>query len=162
MEMADPDDPDDPARLAAEFTRSHYQVRALGRAGALRVGREATALQAAWPAQRYALITAWESDRAPRTANEHADGVLVAELDRLGVERLRTWAEDDQGGHHEEGWLVRDLPLEALDRLARRFHQSGVLAWDADKAVRLRLYRAAPDPTAARMPFVDWVGRARW
>jgi Protein of unknown function (DUF3293) len=157
MAMANPDDP---ARLAAAFARSHYRAVAAGETIALHVGTEATPLQTAWPARGYAFITAWDSDseRASRSDNERADGALVAELQRLHVDRLRAWAEDAQGGHHEEGWLVRDLPLETLDRLARRFGQDGVLAWDAGTPVRLRLYHAAPDAAAARMPFVDWVG----
>jgi len=152
--------PDDPARLAAAFVRARYCVPALGDSGVLRVGSEATALQQAWPARRYAFITAWDSgsERESRMDNDRADGALVAELERLDADQSRAWAEDDDGGHHEEGWLVRDLPLDALDRLARHFGQDGVLAWESGAPVRLRLYHAAPDATAARMPFVDWVG----
>lgn len=152
--------PDDLAKLAAAFANAHYRVRELANAGDLRVGNEATALQEAWPAQRYAFITAWDSasQRESRIDNDLADGALVAELEGLGVGHLRAFAEDDQGGHHEEGWLVRDLPLDALDGLARRFGQDGVLAWEAGTPARLRLYHAAPDATVARMPFVDWVG----
>jgi hypothetical protein len=152
--------PDDLARLAAAFADAHYRVHELANAGDLRVGSEAKALRVAWPAHRYAFITAWDSDSARESQidNDRADGALVAELEALGVGHLRAFAQDDQGGHREEGWLVRDLPLDALDRLARRFAQDGVLAWEAGAPVRLRLYHAAPDASAARMPFVDWVG----
>ena len=152
--------PDDLAKLADAFANAHYRVPEFADAGHLHVGSEATALQDAWPARRYAFITAWDSDseRNSRIDNDRADGALAAELERLGAGHRRAWAEDDQGGHREQGWLVRDLPFDALDRLARRFGQDGVLAWDAGRPVRLRLYHAAPDATAARMPFVDWVG----
>jgi len=156
--------PDDLARLAAAFVRAHYRVPALGEAGALHVGTVAAALEQALPARCYAFITAWDSDseRASQLENDRADGALAAELGRLRVDHIRAFAEDDQGGHHEDGWLVRDLPLDALDRLARRHRQDGVLAWDAGGPVRLRLYHAAPDSTTSRMPFVDWIAGTRW
>ena len=152
--------PDDLAKLAGAFANAHYRVPEFANAGDLRVGIDATALEDAWPAQRYAFITAWDSDseRASRIDNDRADGALVAELERLGAGHRRAWAEDDQGGHREDGWLVLDLALADLDRLARQFGQDGTLAWAAGEPVRLRLYHAAPDATAARMPFVDWVG----
>jgi hypothetical protein len=156
--------PDDPGRLATAFSRAHYHVPALGDAGALRVGTMATALEQACPARNFAFITAWASNsgRASWTENQRADGALLAELEHLQAAHVRAVAEDAQGGHREEGWLVRDLTLDTLDCLARRFGQDGVLAWDSGSPVRLRLYHAAPDAAAARMPFVDWVGRARW
>jgi hypothetical protein len=156
--------PDDLARLAAAFVRAHYRVPTLGEAGALHVGTVAAALEQALPARRYAFITAWDSDseRASPMDNDQADGALAAELERLRVDHVRAFVEDDQGGHHEHGWLVRELPLDTLDHLARRHGQDGVLAWEARLPVRLRLYHAAPDAAAARMPFVDWMGVGRW
>jgi hypothetical protein len=152
--------PDDLQRLASAFVAAQYRVPALGAIGRLHVGSAATVLEAVLPAQRYAFITAWDSDSSPDPAieNDRADGELVAELERLRVTHLRACAQDAQGGHHEDGWLVCDLPLDALDGLARRFAQDGVLAWKAGEPVRLRLYHAAPDAAAARMPFVDWAG----
>jgi hypothetical protein len=151
--------PDDPAALAAAFANARYRVPGLGDAGSVHVGTEAAALEAVLPAQRYAFITAWnpdsEVDRKPD--NDYADGELVAELDRLGVQRLRAHAQDAQGGHREEGWLVLDLPLDQLDRLARAFGQDGVLCWRAREPVRLRLYHDEP-ADAASMLWVDWAG----
>lgn len=151
--------PDDPAALAAAFASARYRVPHLGDAGSVRVGTEAHALEAALPAERYAFITAWnansETDR--KSDNERADGELTAELDRLGVHRFRAHAADAQGGHHEEGWLVIDLPVAELDRLARHFGQNGVLCWQAGEPVRLRLYHREPADGAA-MLWVDWAG----
>ena len=151
--------PDDPAALAAAFSRAHYFVPALGDAGRLHVGTQASALEEQLQGARYAFITAWnaDSERDAQVDNQRADGELTAELDALGVSRLRAHAEDGQGGHREDGWLVRDLPLAALDRLARHFGQDGVLAWSTGEPVRLRLYRAEP-ADAAGLLWVDWVG----
>jgi hypothetical protein len=151
--------PDDPVALAAAFANARYRVPELGDAGSIHVGTETPALEAASPAGHYAFITAWnpdsETDRTPD--NDRADGELAAELDRLGVRRLRAHAQDAQGGHREEGWLVLDLPVDQLDRLARYFKQDGVLSWNAGEAVRLRLYHDEP-ADAASMLWVDWTG----
>ena len=151
--------PDDPAALAAAFSGAHYFVPELGDAGRIHVGVEATALQEHLPADRYGFITAWNADSETdsRIDNDRADGELVAALDHLGVRRLRARAQDAQGGHREQGWLVLDLPSPELDRLARHFDQDGVLAWTAGEPVRLRLYH--PEPAdAAGMLWIDWVG----
>ena len=151
--------PDDPAALAAAFSRAHYVVPELGDAGRLHVGTQASALEQRLAAACYAFITAWNADSEPdaRADNERADGELGAALDELHVPRLRALAHDAQGGHREEGWLVRNLPLAELDRLARHFGQDGVLAWAAGEPVRLRLYHAEP-ADAAGLLWVDWVG----
>ena len=68
-------------------------------------------------------------------------------------------AQDDQGGHREDGWLVLDLPVQDIDRLARRFGQDGVLAWQR------RTARAAADVSRRAGEAADmlWVrlGRLR-
>jgi hypothetical protein len=150
--------PDDPAALSAAFRNARYRVPELGDTGDLRVGTVATALESALAARRFAFITAWNSDsRAEsRVSNDTADGALAAELDRLGVVRRRAFAEDAQGGHREAGWLVLDLPLADLDRLAREFEQDGTLAWSRGEAVRLRMYRRQPADPVAGM-WTDWV-----
>jgi hypothetical protein len=150
--------PDDPAALAKAFAQAEYRVTELGDAGHVRVGVEPSALEDALHAGRYTFITAWNSDSevASRTGNDRADGELVAELDRLGVHHLRTSAQDAQGAHREEGWLVLDLPLPELDRLARRFGQDGVLSWRSGEAVRLRLYHQRPADAASAL-WTDWV-----
>jgi hypothetical protein len=151
--------PNDTTALAAAFTRAHYLVPEVGDAGRIHVGAEATALEACLPASTYGFITAWNPDSraASRIDNDRADGALAAELDRIGIRRSRAHAQDDQGGHREDGWLVRDLPLQDMDRLARQFGQDGVLAWQAGKPVRLRLYHREPADAADRL-WIDWVG----
>jgi hypothetical protein len=154
-EMADPDDLD---VLAAAFCKARYRVPELGTAGELRVGMRAGALEAARPADRYAFVTAWNPDSTTDGSvdNSAADGALAAELDALGAEHLRAVASDAQGGHVESGWLVLDLALPDLDRLARRFRQDAALAWTRGEAVRLRMYHPFPhDAVAAR--WTDWV-----
>ena len=151
--------PDDPAALAAAFADARYRVPELGDAGTVHVGTEPSALEAILPAEHYAFITAWnaDSETGDKPDNDRADGELAAELDRLGVRRFRAHAADAQGGHHEDGWLVLDLPVAELDRLARDFGQDGVLSWHAGEPVRLRLYHREP-ADAASMLWVDWTG----
>ena len=151
--------PDDTAALADAFTRAHYLLPELGDAGRVHVGIQAAELEARLPAERYGFITAWnpDSQAASRIDNDLADGALSAELERLGVRHLRAHAQDDQGRHREHGWLVLDLPLAEFDRLARRFGQDGVLAWQAGQPARLRLYHAEPADAADRL-WIDWVG----
>ena len=153
-------DPDDVATLATAFAMALYRVPELGAAGRVHVGVAALALEQAMPAQAYGFITAWNPDprSTSRLGNDRADAALGAELDALRVRHLRAFASDARGGHREDGWLVLDLPLAEVDRLARRFGQDGVLAWRAGEAVRLRLYHAAPASDAAQGPWIDWVG----
>jgi len=150
--------PDDLAALAAAFRKARYQVPALGDAGAFAVGAVASKLETALPAGCYAFITAWDSDSETDShmENASADGELSARLDQLNATRIRAHAEDAQGGHREAGWLVLDLPLPELDRLARHFDQDGTLAWTPGEAVRLRMYHPCP-PDAAPALWTDWV-----
>ena len=151
--------PNDTTALADAFTRAHYVVPELGEAGRLHVGVEAAGLEARLPAGGYGFITAWNPDSTAASPidNDRADGSLAADLDRLGIRRLRAHAQDDQGGHREDGWLVLELPLARIDRLARDFGQDGVLAWAAGNPVRLRLYHGEPADAADRL-WIDWVG----
>ena len=150
--------PDDLSALATAFRKARYQVPELGDGGAFHVGATAPALEGAMPAGCYAFITAWngDSEASPRVDNATADGELTAELDRLNATRRPAHAEDAQGAHREAGWLVLDLPLAELDRLARRFEQDGTLAWTRGEAVRLRMYHPCP-PDAAPALWTDWV-----
>jgi hypothetical protein len=150
--------PDDIAALATAFRKARYQVGALGDAGSFSVGTVATGLEAALPADSYAFITAWDSDSESdsRMDNTAADGELSARLDQLNATRIRAHAEDAQGAHREAGWIVLDLPLPELDRLARYFDQDGTLAWTRGNAVRLRMYHPCP-PDAAPALWTDWV-----
>ncbi|MDB6163751.1 MAG: hypothetical protein JWL98_1183 [Xanthomonadaceae bacterium] len=150
--------PDDSEALAAAFRNARYHVPELGVAGEVRVGTQPAALEAALGAEAFGFITAWDSSSKaePRMDNDAADGALTAELERLGADHLRAYAEDAQGAHREQGWLVTDVPLPDLDRLARRFGQDGTLAWSRGEAVRLRMYRPRPADPAAEL-WTDWV-----
>jgi hypothetical protein len=150
--------PDDLAALAAAFRKARYRVPALGDAGNVHVGATADALETALPGRSFAFITAWngDSEAAGRTDNAATDGALAAELDRLHAQRLRAVADDAQGAHHEAGWLVQNLALSDLDRLARRFDQDGTLAWTRGSAVRLRMYHPCPADALPDL-WTDWV-----
>ncbi|MBO9717102.1 MAG: DUF3293 domain-containing protein [Pseudoxanthomonas sp.] len=162
--------------LLAAYLGAHY--RAWLDDGAwvvLEIGQPAPAeLERALPASRFTLVTAWNPQSVLRTqeANDAADAALRAELDRLGVPRLRALAGSGEGsgqvsrGHvrpepggvedwSEPGWLVGGLDDAAADALARRYHQAGILHWRQGEAVRLRIHRPRPAGTAHR--WVDWI-----
>ncbi|MCM2336842.1 MAG: DUF3293 domain-containing protein [Pseudomonas sp.] len=151
----------DAAGLALAYAKADYAVALDGDALALRVGETATDLEAYWPAQRYAFITAWNPASQPRPdeANAQADVMLVALLDEAGAPRLPAWAAADDGTWREPGWLVADLDPGALDRLAVEFGQAGVLAWDRGAPVRLRMLLARPAAATAADPgaHTDWL-----
>lgn len=147
----------DAMELAAIYADAEYAVVLDSDALQLRVGTEATDLQAYWPAQRYAFITAWNPASVPHSdaANEAANAALVARLDAAGVARQPAHAYDREGEWREAGWLVADLDVRTLDQLARDFGQAGVLAWSYGEPVRLRML--LPKPPHARSPsHIDW------
>jgi hypothetical protein len=150
--------PDDASALAAAFRKARYRVAVLGEGIDLRVGSVADALETVLPARRYAFITAWDSGSSAEshTDNDTADGALQAEFEQRDVHHLRAFAQDAQGSHREAGWLVLDLPLAELDRLARQFGQDGTLTWQRGQSVRLRMYRSKPDDPSAEL-WTDWV-----
>lgn len=151
----------DAAGLAHAYATAAYAVAMDGDALALRVGEPAGDLEAYWPAQRYAFITAWNPASQPRPdeANAQADAMLVALLDEAGAPRLAAWAAAADGAWREPGWLVADLDPGALDRLAVEFGQAGVLAWERGAPVRLRmlLARPVPGPTPGSGAHTDWL-----
>ena len=151
----------DAAGLALAYAKADYAVALDGDALALRVGETATDLEAYWPAQRYAFITAWNPASQPRPdeANAQADAMLVALLDEAGAPRLAAWAAADDGTWREPGWLVANLEPGALDRLAVEFGQAGVLAWERGAPVRLRMLLARPAAATAADPgaHTDWL-----
>lgn len=152
------------AELANAYAVAHYAVRLDGDVLPLRVGEPATDLEAYWPAQRYAFITAWNPASQPPsdTTNQAADADLVARIDALGAARQAAWAEDGRGQWRESGWLVADLDLSSIEQLAREFGQAAVLAWQRGEPVRLRMLLGRPANAAgavhvAAVGFTDWV-----
>lgn len=148
----------DAAELAHAYAAAEYSVTVGDRGFALRVGAPAAGLESAWPASRYAFITAWNPASAPQPepANEDADARLCDRLDRLGVARTPASAQAPDGGWREPGWLLADLPVVELDTLAREFGQAGTLCWARGEPVRLRMLMRAP-ADAAGLRCVDWV-----
>ena len=154
----------DASELASAYAVAQYDVRLDGDILPLRVGQPATDLEAYWPAQRYAFISAWNPASQPLsdTTNEAADVELVARIDALGASRQAAWAEDGSGQWREAGWLVADLDICATEQLAREFGQAAVLAWRRGEPVRLRMLLGGPGCGAAAMDgavvaFTDWV-----
>lgn len=148
----------DSAELVRAYAAAEYAVEIEGRAIALRVGAPAPELESAWPASRYAFLTAWNPASSPRSqvANEVADARLRERLELLGALRMPARAQAPDGGWCEPGWLLADLPVAELDTLARDFGQAGTLSWSRGAPVRLRMLIAAP-ANAAGLPCVDWV-----
>lgn len=148
----------DAAELVHAYVAADYSASVEGTNFMLRVGMAASGLESAWPASRYAFITAWNPASAPQPepANQAADVQLRAHLDRLGVARIPASAQAADGGWHEPGWLLADLPTAELDALARRFGQAGTLCWTRGEPVRLRMLMREP-ADAAGLPCVDWV-----
>lgn len=147
----------DAMELAAIYADAEYAVVLDSDALQLRVGTEATDLQAYWPAQRYAFITAWNPASVPHSdaANEAANAALVSRLDAAGVARQPAHAYDREGEWREAGWLVADLDVRTLDQLARDFGQAGVLAWSYGEPVRVRMLLPRP-PHAHSPSHIDW------
>lgn len=152
----------DASELAAAYASAHYAVALDGDSLPLRVGVPASDLEAYWPAERYAFITAWNPASEPHsdTANQTADALLVAQLDAAGVQRHAAWAEGPDGEWNEPGWLLADLDGTTTELLAHEFGQAAILSWQRGEPVRLRMLlerpcnRAIPDQVAA---FTDWV-----
>jgi len=150
--------------LANAYAVAQYAVGLDGDILPLRVGEPATDLEAYWPARRYAFITAWNPASQPPsdTTNQAADAQLVARIDALGAARQAAWAEDGGGQWRESGWLVANLDLPSIEKLARQFGQAAVLAWQRGEPVRLRMLLGRPADApeamdAAVVAFTDWV-----
>ncbi|HEV8694266.1 MAG TPA: DUF3293 domain-containing protein [Lysobacter sp.] len=148
----------DAMELVAAYASAEYAVVLDGDALQLHVGAPASDLEAYWPAQQYAFITAWNPASIPHSdaANETANEALVARLDAMGLPRQPAHAYDRTGEWREAGWLVTDIDTCALDLLAREFGQAGVLAWRYGEPVRLRMLLPKP-PHAEAGGQIDWV-----
>ncbi|MDR7134416.1 hypothetical protein J2X06_001600 [Lysobacter niastensis] len=151
----------DAAELATAYAAAEYVVVLDGDTLPLRVGQQASDLQAYSPAPHYAFITAWNPASEPRsdTANQAADALLVAQLDAVGAVRHPAWAQGPGGGWREPGWLVAGLDENELHRLALEFGQAGVLAWRAGEPVRLHMLMPRP-PSARTGAHTDWIEAA--
>lgn len=148
----------DAGELAAAFAQADYAVRLDGDTFRLKVGKLAGDMEAYWPAQRYAFITAWNPASQPQSdaINQRADSSLVAQLKAIGASHQPAWAEDATGDWREIGWLVAGLEPHMLDALAHEFGQAAVLHWEAGQPVRLKMYVQRPTLTPP-VAHIDWV-----
>ena len=148
----------DAGELATAYAQADYAVRVDGDTFQLKVGKPASDVEAYWPADRYAFITAWNPASRPQSdaVNQSADSALVAQLKAIGAPHQPAWAEDPSGDWRELGWVVSGLDPHMLDALAHEFGQAGVLHWEHGDAVRLKMYLHRP-PGAPPVPHIDWV-----
>jgi hypothetical protein len=144
--------------LLEAYITACYEVEVDGHRLGLRVGEPAAALEQAWPAACYCLLSAWNpgSQPLPAATNQAADRDLAAALAARAPHPLRTHSSDGHGGWREEGWLAAGLELSLADALALRFGQAGILYWRRGQAVGLRLYRPPPPARPAR-PWLECV-----
>lgn len=144
--------------LVRAYLAADYGWRAGDAWSPLRIGTRATALEARFPQARcFAVITAWDPQSIPRAEalNRAADAELQAALRDAGVDIVPACSASPDGQWREPGWLVCDLPVEALDALARRHGQLGTLCWPAGWAVRMRIGAICP-PALVGCPDIDW------
>nr|WP_257644316.1 DUF3293 domain-containing protein [Luteimonas salinisoli] len=104
------------------------------------------------------MLSAWNPRSRPlaEALNRAADAHLAQAIRASGRRALRASAAAPDGGWREPGWLVAGIDAAALDALALRFGQLGVLHWQRGRTVRMRMYGARPadlDPH----PCVDWI-----
>lgn len=153
---------DDHARIAAlvrDYLAARYRCECGGDWRAMAVGAPAAEVERCFAAARcFGLLSAWNpmSVPRPRPENEAADAALEGALAATGNAACRSLASAADGGWEEPGWLVPGLAPPALDALARRSGQLGVLHWRRGEPVRLRILH--PRPAGWRGPAsVDWV-----
>ncbi|GAB3752069.1 DUF3293 domain-containing protein [Lysobacter olei] len=148
----------DAGQLATAYAEADYAVRLDGDTFRLKVGKPAGDVEAYWPADRYAFITAWNPASHPQSdaVNQSADSSLVAQLKAIAAPHQPAWAEDTTGDWRELGWLVTGLDPHMLDALAHEFGQAGVLHWERGQPVRLKMYLRRP-PHISPVAHIDWV-----
>jgi hypothetical protein len=153
---------DDHARIAAlvhDYLAARYRCGCGGQWHDIAIGAPAPEVERCFATTaQFGLLSAWNpmSNRRPGSENEAADDALRAALAETGNAGCRSLASAPDGGWEEPGWLVPGLAPPALDALARRFGQLGVLHWRRGEPVRLRILR--PRPAGWRGPApVDWV-----
>ncbi|MGV8942090.1 MAG: DUF3293 domain-containing protein [Lysobacter sp.] len=149
--------------LAAAYAAARYAVMLDGDPLPLQVGQPAADLEAYWPAERYAFITAWNPASEPRsdTANATADALLLTQIDHHGAARLPAWAESPDGQWREPGWLLADIEGGITDRLAIEFGQAAILVWQRGEPVRLRMLMEQPcDAGGITAACIEWMGSA--
>lgn len=147
------------AALLDAYLAADYRWEFEGRWRRLAIGELAPEVDAAFPrAWRYALLSAWHPHSIVRDEdiNRAEDARLHEQLQVAGFATRPAFSSASDRSWREPGWLVVNIPLRVLDRLAREFGQLGTLAWERGQCVRLRMDAAAPAGYAATA-HVDWL-----
>lgn len=146
--------------VARAFADANYLAELDCERVLFRVAERAPQLESRLPASAYGFVTAWNPGavRCTAASNIAADAGLVSQLERIGADHHRAWAQDPFGMHREPGWLVTGLMPSQVDALGRAFGQAGVLAWGPGEPVRLRMLMPGPTSSTARdPPCIDWI-----
>lgn len=147
-----------PSLLPDRLLQADYRWELDGRWRALRVGRPAEELEAAFPdARGFGLLSAARPGDTTGAApvDMDADQALQHALDRLGLRYRPACAAAGNRTWKAYGWLVVDPEPPAFDALTRTFGQFGSLLWERGQPVRLRLRGARP--ATDTHPDIDWV-----
>lgn len=145
--------------LAHAYLAADYRWELDGQWRELAIGEPAPEADARFAeAGEFGLLTAWNPHSVirPERANRVADDALQAELAASGADFRPGFAAAHNRSWREPGWLVAGLPMAALDALAQRYGQLGILYWPRGAAVRLRLFHAQPVGWPGS-PWVDWI-----
>lgn len=145
--------------LGHAYLGADYRWELDGQWRELAIGQPAPDADAGFPdAGEFGLVTAWNPHSVvrPERANRVADDALQAELAAGGVAFRPGFAAAHNRSWREPGWLVAGMPVQALDALAQRYGQLGILYWQRGTPVRLRLYHARPMGWPGS-PWVDWI-----
>jgi hypothetical protein len=147
------------AALLDAYLAADYRWEFEGRWRSLAIGELAPEVDTAFPgAWRYALLSAWHPHSIVRDEgiNRAEDARLLEQLHAGGFASRPAFASAGDRSWREPGWLVVNIPLHVLDRLAREFGQLGTLAWERGQCVRLRMDAPVPAGRAATA-HVDWL-----
>ena len=147
------------AELAVAYACAHYFVTIGHREWLFGVGQLAGDIERQLGAASYSFITAWNPapDAASIAENMEADLRLQALLKKSGHVHHSALGSNAQGGAVEYGWVVLDMTADASDTLAREFGQAGLLFWQHDEPVRLRMLWPRP-ASLIDEAYTDWAG----
>ena len=147
------------ATLLDAYRAADYRWELDRRWHLLHIGERAPQLEEAFPeARSFALVSAWDPQSVPRpeAANRSADEALHSALLASGLPFRPGFSSAANRSWREPSWVVMDVGVAELDRLARRFDQLGALFWLRGEPVGLRMYARQPAAIPAR-DCVAWV-----
>lgn len=147
------------AELLNAYLEADYRWEIDGQWRAVRIASLAPQLEAAFPeATDFAMLSAWnpQSVAHEEAFNRARDAELRDAIAEGGYPMRPAFASAPDRSWREPSWMVTGMPVDALDRLARRFGQLGTIAWTRGQPVHLRMDAAAPAGLAGRA-FVDWL-----